>query len=106
MTNMDVIGRLAFYAGIVISILLGWMDMQYATIILVVLGLIVGLLNVTAKETTNFLIGTLVLVTAGLTLASALGEPIKSILHAFTVFTAAAAVLVAFKAVWTIQKGR
>jgi len=106
LAGLEMIGRLAFYAGIVISVLLGWMDMPYATLILVIVGIVVGLLNVTIKETGRFLLATVVLVTAGLALAAALGEPIKSILHAFVAFTSAAAVVVALKEVWDIQKAK
>lgn len=104
--EMEKIGRLAFYVGIVVSILLGWMDMANATMILVVLGIIVGLLNVTMKEAHDFLLAALVLVTAGLALSAGFGEPIKSILQAFIAFTAAAAVIVALKEVYKIEKGR
>ena len=106
MGNMETIGRLAFYAGIVISLLLGWMDMANATLILVVLGVVVGLLNVTGKETGRFLLATLVLVTAGLALRGILGDIVGSILQAFIAFTAAAAIVVALKEVWSIQKSR
>jgi len=98
------IGRIAFYTGIIVSILLGWMNMPHATFILVTLGVIVGLLNVTEKESTKFMIATLVLITAGLALATSFGDPIKSILNAFIAFTASAAVVVALKEVWTIEK--
>ena len=106
MGSMDSIGKLAFYVGIVISVLLGWMNIPYATLILVIIGIVVGLLNVTAKETSRFLIATIVLVTAGLALAAALGGSVKSILHAFVAFTSAAAVVVALKEVWDIQKNQ
>lgn len=106
MGNMDTIGRISFYAGAVISLLLGWMDMANATTILVVLGVIVGLLNVTAKETGRFLLAALVLVTAGLALATSFGDPVKSVLHAFIAFSAASAVVVALKEVWSIQKSK
>lgn len=99
-------GKLAFYAGVVISILLGWMNLPQATLILVVIGVVVGLLNVTAKESDRFMLSALVLLTGGLTLAAALGEPIKSILHAFIAFTAAAAVVVALRSVYGIEKSR
>jgi len=99
-------GRLAFFAGVIISILLGWMDLPQATLILVIIGVVVGLLNVTAKEAQSFLIATLVLVSAGVALSGAMGEPIKSILQAFIALTASAAVVVALKEVYSIEKAR
>ena len=104
--EMEKIGRLAFYIGIVVSILLGWMDMANATTILVILGIVVGLLNVTTKEAHDFLLAALVLISAGVALSTGFGEPIQSILQAFIAFTAAAAVVVALKEVYTIEKGR
>ncbi len=100
------IGRLAFYIGVVVSVLLGWMSLPQATWILVIIGLIVGFLNVTAKESDRFMLATLVLLTGGLALSGAVGEPIKSILHAFIAFTATAAVVVALRAVYSIEKSR
>ncbi len=102
----DKLGRIAFYAGIAISLILGWKDIPYASFILVGLGIIIGLLNVSQKESHNFLLATLVLVTAGLSLSTAFGDPIKSIIHSFVAFTAAAAVVIALKEVYVIQKGK
>ena len=104
--KLEHLGRIAFYIGIIVSLLLGWMNIPYATWILVALGVIIGLLNITAKEAQGFLIATLVLVTAGLSLSAGLGEPIKSIIHAFVAFTAAAAVVVALKEVYNIEKSK
>src|SRR5574342_283264 len=105
--GMDMIGRIAFYVGLVVSILAGWMDLHVGW--LLVLGLIVGLLNVTAKENSRFLLATLVLVTAGGAIAASLPGALGAlgkILVAFIVFTAAAAFIVALKEAYSIQKGK
>jgi len=102
--GMDMVGRIAFYVGLVISIIAGWVDV--AALWLAILGIIVGLLNVTAKENSRFLLATLVLVSAGIALSTVFGAVMQSILGAYIAFTAAAAFIVALKEVYSIQKGK
>ena len=101
---MDMFGRIAFYVGLVVSILAGWMNVQAWW--LVILGLIVGLLNVTAKENSRFLLAALVLVTSSGALSVVFGQKVATILTAFIAFTAAAAFIVALKEAYEIQKGK
>ena len=101
---MDMVGRIAFYVGLVISIIAGWIEVQ--AMWLAVLGIIVGLLNVTAKENGRFLLATLVLVTTGIALGTVFGETTGRILGAYIAFTAAAAFIVALKEVYSMQKGK
>ncbi|MEM3154892.1 MAG: hypothetical protein QW165_05010 [Candidatus Woesearchaeota archaeon] len=102
--GMDLLGRVAFYVGLVISVIAGWVEVQAWW--LAVLGIIVGLLNVTAKENSRFLLATLVLVTAGIALGTVFGAVVERILVAYIAFTAAAAFIVALKEVYSIQKGK
>ncbi len=102
--GMENFGRIAFYVGLVISIVAGWVQVQAWW--LAVLGLIVGLLNVTIKENNRFLLATLVLVTAGIALGTVFGVVVERILMAYIAFTAAAAFIVALKEVYSIQKGK
>jgi hypothetical protein len=101
---MEMVGRIAFYVGLVISIVAGWV--QVSAWWLAVLGIVVGLLNVTAKENSRFLLATLVLVTSGIALGSVFGVLIERILMAYIAFTAAAAFIVALKEVYSMQKSR
>jgi hypothetical protein len=101
---MEMVGRIAFYVGLVISIVAGWI--QVSAWWLAVLGIVVGLLNVTAKENNRFLLATLVLVTAGIALGSVFGAVVERILMAYIAFTAAAAFIVALKEVYSIQKAK
>jgi hypothetical protein len=104
---MEMIGRIAFYVGLVISIVAGWMQIgMTGLVVLVVLGLLVGLLNVTGKETQRFLIATLALVVAGVALKDVLGAVVSNILAAYVAFTAASALVVALKEVYGIQKSK
>jgi len=100
------IGHYTFLAGIALAIIAGivvdLIAIDIVTLILVVLGIVVGFLNVTAKETTEFLIATVALMLAGsanLTVIPAIGPYLAAILANITVFVAPAALIVALKAV-------
>lgn len=101
---MDMIGRIAFYVGLVISILAGWMNVEVWW--LAVLGIVVGLLNVTAKENNRFLLAALVFVVTGGALSTIFGAAVGSILIAFVAFTASAAFIVALKEVYSMQRAK
>ncbi len=105
--GMEMFGRIAFYIGLVVSIVAGWVQIGgQGLVILSVLGLIVGLLNVTGKETGRFLVATLVLVVAGVALRDVFGAVVANILTAYIAFTAASALVVALKEVYSMQKTR
>jgi ATP synthase protein I len=101
------IGRYAFLVGLVISVLAGFIDMGATGLsLLVVLGVIVGFLNVTGKESQRFLVGTIALMlvgTIGINLP-AIGTTVTSIVSAFTAFVAGAALIVALKEVYSVAK--
>ncbi len=101
---MDMIGRIAFYVGLVISILAGWMNVEAWW--LAVLGIIVGLLNVTAKENNRFLLAALVFVVTGGALSTIFGATVAQILIAYVAFTASAAFIVALKEVYSMQRAK
>ena len=102
---MEMIGRLAFYVGLAISLIAGWTQVGPTGLLaLVVLGVVVGLLNVTGKEASRFLIAALVLISAGMALSDIFGARVSAILGAFITFSASAAVIVALKEVYSIEK--
>ncbi len=96
-------GRWAFIIGLIIAVLLGFVSFTYASLILVILGLIVGFLNVSEKEATSYLIAVITLMIvgiAGLQALSVLGSLyiwIQTVLTSFIIFIAASAVVVAIK---------
>jgi len=99
-------GHYSFLAGIALAIIAGiaidLIAVNIVTLILVILGLIVGFMNVTAKETTEFLIATVALMLAGsanLAVIPAVGTYLQAILANIVVFVASAALIVALKAV-------
>ncbi len=103
------IGGWAFIAGVIIAILVGLVPLDaattsYATLVMVVLGLVVGFLNVPDKETTPFLIAAIALLAAGnagLSTIPAVGSYVTNILSNIVAFVAPAAVVVALKQVYT-----
>ncbi len=103
-------GHWAFLIGIVLAIIAGFVpQLQTPTVtwVLVLLGLIVGLLNITAKETQEFLIAAVGLVIAADAAADiiALGLTMSVILGNIVTFVFPAALLVALKSIWQLASG-
>ena len=106
-------GSWAFIIGLVISILAGFvttgLEGMYA-LILGILGLIVGLINVTDKETQLFLVAAIALIASASSLSSVVAfsataqQVLQTILGYIVVFVAPAAAVVALKAVYDISK--
>jgi fructose-specific phosphotransferase system IIC component len=96
-------GRWAFVIGLIIAVLLGFVSFSYSSLLLVILGLIVGFLNVSEKEATGFLIAVIALLlvgVAGLKALDVMGSLytwIQTVLTSFTIFVSASAVVVAIK---------
>jgi len=102
------IGHWSFIVGILLSILAGLiptLQTSAVTWILVVLGLVVGFLNVTARETTEFLVAAVALMLVGSAGAlPVLGGYVLSILANIIAFVAPAALIVALRAVWVLAQ--
>lgn len=107
-------GQWSFVVGILLAILLGFVPgnlMGVATLVLVILGLLVGFLNITEKETTPFLVASVALLATGNAADSltvippdALGDFLASAVRNIAAFVAPAAILVAVKAIWALAK--
>jgi len=98
-------GHWAFLIGIALAMLAGLvpqMQTQAITWALVLLGLVVGLLNITAKETKEFLIACVALVIVADAAAPLLGPVMAAILGNIVTFVFPAAFVVAFKSIWTL----
>ncbi|KHO45192.1 MAG: hypothetical protein QS98_C0012G0032 [archaeon GW2011_AR3] len=107
---MEKLGHVAFIIGVLIAILSGlltkFVPADILMWILVALGLIVGFLNVTEKESTAFLVATIALMSvggAGLNAFASVGSMIEGILKNLVAFVAPAALVVALKAVYAIS---
>jgi len=109
--NMEKIGRYAFLGGLLISVLAGLLTVFGISIgtvglaALVVLGIIVGFLNVTGNEVQRFLLGTVALMLVG-SVGLTFGSAVASVVSAFTSFVAGAALIVALKEVYAITSSK
>ena len=104
------IGFWAFIIGLILALIGGLVAPDNATIvvILVVLGLIIGLLNITAKEIMLFLVATVALIVAGGVFApltiGGVGTKLDQILRFVATLMAPAAVVASIKALWALGK--
>ncbi len=103
-------GHYAFLIAIALAVLAGLvpaLQVTWVTWALIVLGLIVGFLNITAKETTEFLVATIALMavgTAGLGVIPTAGNVIKIMLLNIQAIVVPAALIVALKAVYALAQ--
>ena len=102
------LGHWAFIVGILIAVIAGlvpaW-NTPTVMWILVILGLIVGLLNITAKETVEFLVAAIALMIVGSAGAiPALGMMILAILANIVAIVAPAALVVSLKAIYALAQ--
>jgi cytochrome c biogenesis protein ResB len=110
---MTKIGVWAFILGVVIAILAGFIG-PLATPTLVVIGVIIGLLNVTDKETSAFLMAAVSIMIAAYTAGSAIegslntlgavGMYLAQLLVNINVLVFPATIVVALKAVYSIAR--
>lgn len=102
MTN---VGKWSFLAGIVLAVLAGFFTIPYILTILAVLGLVIGFLNITARESHKYLmavVALLVIGTASISTFSALGTLYgltESIITNVIAFVGASGLVVAIKEV-------
>jgi hypothetical protein len=103
-------GHYAFLVAIVLAViaaLVPALQVNWVMWALIILGLIVGFLNITAKETTEFLVAAIALMlvgTAGLGAVPTAGEIITSILRNLITVVAPAALIVALKAIYELAE--
>ena len=109
-------GQWAFIVGVVIAVIVGLFSTSlgadtrgWLVLLLVVLGLIVGLLNVTEKVSTPFLVAAAALLIIGTTsntlaLIPTLGDYLSGVVQQIAVFVTPAAIVVALKAIQSLAK--
>ena len=110
----SLIGFWAFIIGLIIAVVGGiMMSLNMAAlipifiVILVIFGLIIGFLNITAKEIMLFLVATIALIVAGgvfAPLKAVGGAILDNILSLIATLMAPAAVVAAIKALWAVGK--
>lgn len=103
------IGSWSFLIGMLISVVAGFMTggNWYPVMVgvLVILGLIVGFLNVTGRETTPFLLSAVVLVIVadfGGRALSVVSPVLQQIFNAIVVFVVPSTIVVALKAIYAL----
>ena len=106
------LGSWAFLLGVIIAVIFGIVDWASGTSpewvgwILVILGLVVGLMNITDKEANPFMISGVILVLVswlGADVMSTIGI-VQSVLNAILMLFVPATIIVALKSVWGIAK--
>lgn len=104
------LGAWAFLIGVVLALILGLFDVTGATgdmivIALILIGIVVGLLNVGGEETSGFLLAALALVIASSLGGSVITIPIlNNILSAILILFVPTTIIVALKSVYEIAK--
>ncbi|MCK5451807.1 MAG: hypothetical protein KAI51_00045 [Candidatus Aenigmarchaeota archaeon] len=110
--NTKKLGGYAFVAGVILAVLTGFISLDPTLVAeaLVVLGVIVGLLNVSGKETNAFLMSTVALVIvsyfagSGFSIVPVIGHQMQTILFNVMTFVAPGAIIVALKQIYGIAK--
>ena len=105
---LSIIAAAAFIAGYVVSVIAGiwWPDLPAIILALVIMGVIVGLLNITGSEIVPYLVAAIALLVVGNFKAftalndvfTGVGDVINQIVTLMAIFTAPAAVIQAVRA--------
>ena len=113
---LGLIGFWAFIVGLVLAVVFGILAvmgiamgaMPAIIIILIILGIIVGALNITAKEILLFLVATIALIVVGGVFAPlktfGVGAVLDAILALVATLMAPAAVIAAIRALWAVGR--
>jgi len=103
------IAHYSFFVGLMIAIVAGLFRNVVSTEILVttlvILGFLVGLFNLTTKETMPFLVASIALMLAGIVnlgLIPGVGLYLRSILSNIVVFVVPGAIIVGLKTIWKL----
>jgi hypothetical protein len=102
------IGKWAFIIGLVVAVLAGLLFQPgWAIWVLAILGLIVGLLNVTAEDTRAFLLASIALTLSATALNTLpiVGAALSFILPFVVAFVAGATIVVALKELFQTARG-
>lgn len=109
----NLVGRYGFIAGLVVSAIIALFGMgAIISLVLVVIGLLVGLLNITSKEAVPFLVSVIALIVGVGGMLTVFGnvfpalQILLSFLQGIVLFAASAAVPVAFRGLFTTMQGR
>ena len=103
------VAHYTFFVGLLVAIVAGFfrtmVSPEVLVTTLVILGLIVGLFNLTTKETLPFLIASIALMLAGIVnlgLIPGVGLYLRSILSNIVVFVVPGAIILGLKTIWKL----
>jgi len=105
--NRDMIGKWAFIIGLVLAVLAGLLfQPTWAIWILAILGVIVGLLNIAAEETSGFLLASIALTLSATALNTIpfIGTALSYVLPFVVAFVAGAMIVVALKELFSTAR--
>ena len=104
---MHRVAHYAFFVGIIIAIITGlfrnYISTEVLVTTLVILGTVVGIFNLTTKETVPFLLASIALMLAGIVnlgLIPGVGLYLRSILSNIVVFVVPGAIIIGMKTIW------
>lgn len=107
MKNLDVIGKWAFIIGLVLAVIAGLIQklipIPQLALILVILGIIVGFLNITEKNVIKLLVAIIALTSVGGAAVSAIptiNTYLSAILQNVIAFAGGTGLVVAIKAIY------
>jgi hypothetical protein len=108
------IGLLAFWVGIILSIVGGiwYQNSENIVLTLVIVGILVAVLNVTGKEVLPLLIAAIALIVVGLTsgfeplnkFGGGAGDRLNEIVAYIAIFITPAAIISAIRAIWAVAR--
>jgi len=108
------IGLLAFWVGIILSIVGGiwYQNSENIVLTLVIVGILVAVLNVTGKEVLPLLIAAIALIVVGLTsgfeplnkFGGGAGDRLNEIVAYIAIFITPAAIISAVRAIWAVAR--
>ena len=105
--NQNIVGAWAFLIGVIIAVIFAFAQITPGiTLTLFIIGIIVGLLNISVKESKDFLLAAVALVLIGYLGSNAMATVawINTLLNNLLVIFVPAAVIVALREVFEIAK--
>ena len=112
---IGIIGAIAFFAGMLLAIIGGGVSRENGTIvlILVIMGIIIGLFNITGREMIPFLVAAIALVVVGIAVQpfsplddviDGLGRVLNGMVAYVAVLMTPAAIINAVRVVWSLAQ--
>lgn len=110
--GMEKIGIWSFIAGLVIAVIAGFVWSNTFAIVLGILGIIVGLINISDREVMMYLLSSIAILIGASSLSSVIGaigiasDFLTNLLKAIMIFVAPGAVVVAIKGIFEIARSK